>query len=41
MSRANTNISQSSKNSFKELQLQIEEFRQKRDDRVYYSITRN
>jgi uncharacterized coiled-coil DUF342 family protein len=32
MSRANTNISQSSKNSFKELQLQIEEFRQKRDD---------
>ncbi len=32
MSRANTNISKSSKNSFKELQLQIEEFRQKRDD---------
>ncbi len=32
MSRANTNTSQSSKNSFKELQLQIEEFRQKRDD---------
>jgi len=32
MSRANTNISQSSKNSFKELQNQIEEFRQKRDD---------
>jgi len=32
MSRANTNISQSSKISFKELQLQIEEFRQKRDD---------
>ena len=32
MSRANTNRSQSSKNSFKELQLQIEEFRQKRDD---------
>jgi len=31
MSRANTNISQSSKNSFKELQLQIEEFREKRD----------
>ena len=32
MSRANTNTSQSSKNSFKELQNQIEEFRQKRDD---------
>ena len=32
MSRANTNTPQSSKNSFKELQLQIEEFRQKRDD---------
>ena len=32
MSRANTNTSQSSKNSFKELQLQIEEFRKKRDD---------
>jgi len=32
MSRANTNISQSSKNSFKELQLQIEEFREKRDN---------
>ena len=32
MSRANTNISQSSRNSFKELQNQIEEFRQKRDD---------
>jgi uncharacterized coiled-coil DUF342 family protein len=32
MSRANTNTSQSSKNSFKELQLQIEEFKQKRDD---------
>jgi len=32
MSRANTNTSQSSKYSFKELQLQIEEFRQKRDD---------
>ena len=32
MSRANTNTSQSSKNSFKELQLQIEDFRQKRDD---------
>ena len=32
MSRANTNTSQSSKNSFKELQLQIEEFRQKRDN---------
>ena len=32
MSRANTNTSQNSKNSFKELQNQIEEFRQKRDD---------
>ncbi|MBY8987509.1 MAG: hypothetical protein KGD61_03565, partial [Candidatus Lokiarchaeota archaeon] len=32
MSRANTNTSQSSNNSFKELQIQIEEFRQKRDD---------
>lgn len=32
MSRANTNTSQSSKNSFKELQLQIEDFRRKRDD---------
>ncbi|NVM18281.1 MAG: hypothetical protein HWN80_11245 [Candidatus Lokiarchaeota archaeon] len=32
MSRANTNTSQSSKNSFKELQFQIEEFKQKRDD---------
>ncbi|HUW91222.1 MAG TPA: hypothetical protein VMV43_11985 [Candidatus Nanopelagicaceae bacterium] len=32
MSRANANTPQTSKNSFKELQLQIEEFRQKRDD---------
>ncbi len=32
MSKANANIPQTSKNSFKELQLQIEEFRQKRDD---------
>ncbi|MFX0046556.1 MAG: hypothetical protein ACFE8G_00150 [Candidatus Hermodarchaeota archaeon] len=32
MSRANKNNSQSSKNSFKGLQLQIEEFKQKRDD---------
>ncbi|MFW9950700.1 MAG: hypothetical protein ACFFKA_11330 [Candidatus Thorarchaeota archaeon] len=32
MSRANKNTSQSSKNSFKGLQLQIEEFKQKRDD---------
>ena len=32
MSRANTNTPQTSRNSFKELQLQIEEFRQKRDD---------
>jgi uncharacterized coiled-coil DUF342 family protein len=32
MSRANTNTSQSSKNSFRELQLQIEEFREKRDE---------
>ncbi len=32
MSRANTNTPQTSKNSFRELQLQIEEFRQKRDD---------
>jgi len=32
MSRANNNTPQTSKNSFRELQLQIEEFRQKRDD---------
>lgn len=32
MSRANANTPQTSKNSFRELQLQIEEFRQKRDD---------
>ena len=32
MSRANTNTPQTSRNSFRELQLQIEEFRQKRDD---------
>ena len=32
MSRANGNTPQTSKNSFRELQLQIEEFRQKRDD---------
>ncbi|TES98091.1 MAG: hypothetical protein E3J90_06340 [Promethearchaeota archaeon] len=32
MSKANTNTPQTSKNSFRELQLQIEEFRQKRDD---------
>ncbi|MBY9008424.1 MAG: hypothetical protein KGD74_01000 [Candidatus Lokiarchaeota archaeon] len=32
MSRANTNTPQTSRNSFKDLQLQIEEFRQKRDD---------
>jgi uncharacterized coiled-coil DUF342 family protein len=32
MSRANTNTPQTSKNSFRELQLQIEEFREKRDD---------
>ncbi|MBY9015881.1 MAG: hypothetical protein KGD68_09350 [Candidatus Lokiarchaeota archaeon] len=32
MSRVNANIPQTSKNSFRELQLQIEEFRQKRDD---------
>ena len=32
MSRANTNTPQSSKNSFKELQFQIEEFKQKRDN---------
>jgi len=32
MSRANANTSQSSGNSFKELQSQIEEFRQKRDE---------
>ena len=32
MSRANTNTPQTSKNSFRELQLQIMEFRQKRDD---------
>jgi len=32
MSRANKNTSQSSKNSFKGLQLQIEELKQKRDD---------
>ena len=32
MSRANANTPQTSKNSFRELQTQIEEFRQKRDD---------
>lgn len=32
MSKVNANIPQTSKNSFKELQHQIEEFRQKRDD---------
>ena len=32
MSKANDNSPQSSKNSFRELQIQIEEFRQKRDD---------
>jgi len=32
MSRANASTPQTSKNSFRELQLQIEEFRQKRDD---------
>ena len=32
MSKANDNSPQTSKNSFKELQIQIEEFRQKRDD---------
>ena len=32
MSRTNTNTPQTSKNSFRELQLQIEDFRQKRDD---------
>jgi len=32
MSRVNANTPQTSKNSFRELQLQIEEFRQKRDD---------
>ncbi len=32
MSKVNANTPQTSKNSFKELQLQIEEFRQKRDD---------
>ena len=32
MSKANNNSPQTSKNSFRELQLQIEEFRQKRDD---------
>ena len=32
MSKANDNSPQTSKNSFRELQIQIEEFRQKRDD---------
>jgi len=32
MSKANDTSPQTSKNSFRELQIQIEEFRQKRDD---------